>query len=42
VKIGESFDKVVDLQPYQNFPLNFHWAQAAPTRYRDRRWTMLP
>jgi len=25
-----------DLQPYQNFPPNFHWVQAAPTGYRDR------
>jgi len=34
VKIGgESFD----LQPYQNSPPPiFHWAHAAPTRYRDR------
>jgi len=33
VKIEGSFN----LQPYQNSPaLIFHWAQAAPTRYRDR------
>jgi len=31
-KYGESFD----LQPYQNFPPIFHWAQAAPTRHRVR------
>jgi len=35
VKMGSKNRGSFDLQPYQISLSIFHWAQAAPTRYRD-------